>query len=151
MLDEEIDLIALSRSADEDFVSRFLRDHWAFQKRATVDPLDQTTIYKGQHVVWTVATISMFCAIVLLVVAMMSLYVVNSPRAKLGMVAAYTVLFGVSLALLTNARRAEVYGAAAAYAAVLVVFISGSVGGFQNEQCLVQLPGGYFKAVSCPS
>jgi hypothetical protein len=51
--------------------------------------------------------------------------------------------------LCTNARRAEVFAATAAYAAVLVVFVSGDLGGSKSEQCLVQLEGGAFKMVSC--
>ena len=150
MLKEADDLVALRKPADEDLFSKFLQDHWAFQKRNTVDPLDRTTIYKRRHIAWTVAAISMLCAAVLLVVAIVSLYVVNNPTAKLGMVAAYTVLFALSIALLTNAKRAEIYGAAAAYAAVLVVFISGDLGSSQPEQCMVQLSNGYFKATNCP-
>lgn len=150
MLKEADDLVALRKPADEDLFSKFLQDHWAFQKRNTVDPLDRTTIYKRRHIAWTVAAISMLCAAVLLVVAIVSLYVVNNPTAKLGMVAAYTVLFALSIALLTNAKRAEIYGAAAAYAAVLVVFISGNLGSSQPEQCMVQLSNGYFKATNCP-
>ncbi len=150
MLKEVDDLVAIGKPADEDPLSKLLRDHWPFQKRNTVDPLDRTTVYKGQHVAWTVAAISMLCAVVLLVVAIVSLYVVNNPTAKLGMVAAYTVLFALSIALLTNARRTEIYGVAAAYAAVLVVFVSGNLGSSQPEQCMVQLSNGYFKVASCP-
>jgi hypothetical protein len=128
MLKEVDDLVALRKPGDEDILSKLLQDHWAFQKRKTVDPLDRTTVYKGEHVAWAVAAINMLCAIVLLVVAIISLYVVDNPTAKLGMVVAYTVLFALSTALLTNARRAEIYGASAAYAAVLVVFISGNFG-----------------------
>jgi hypothetical protein len=150
MLKEVDDLIALRKPMEEDLLSKLLQDHWAFQKRNTVDPLDRTTVYKGRHVTWTVAAISMLCAAVLLVVAIVTLYIVNNPTAKLGMVAAYTILFALSIALLTNASRAEIYGAAAAYAAVLVVFISGSLGSSQPEQCMVQLSNGYFKVVNCP-
>jgi hypothetical protein len=150
MLKEVDDLVAMGKPADEDLLSKLLQDHWPFQKRNTVDPLDRTTVYKGQHVAWTVAAISMLCAAVLLVVAIVSLYIVNSPTAKLGMVTAYTILFALSIALLTNAKRAEIYGAAAAYAAVLVVFISGNLGSSQPEQCMVQLSNGYFKTINCP-
>jgi hypothetical protein len=44
------------------------------------------------------------------------------------MVALFTALFAVVVGLLTSARRAEVFGATAAYAAVLVVYVSGSLG-----------------------
>jgi hypothetical protein len=128
MLKEADDLVTLRKPGNEDILSKLLQDHWAFQKRNTVDPVDRTTVYKGQHVAWTVAVINMLCAAVLLVVAIISLYVVNNPTAKLGMVVTYTILFALSIALLTNARRGEIYGASAAYAAVLVVFISGNFG-----------------------
>lgn len=128
MLREADDLVALRRPADEDMLSKLLQDHWAFQTRKTTDPLDRTTIYKGQHITQIVAAISIIFAAVLLVVAIISLYIVNDPTTKLGLVVAYTFVFALSIALLTNARRVEIYGAAAAYAAVLVVFISGTIG-----------------------
>jgi hypothetical protein len=56
----------------------------------------------------------------------------------------------MSVALCTNARKAEVFAATAAYAAVLVVFVSGDLGGTKTEQCLIQLEGGILKAVNCP-
>jgi hypothetical protein len=43
----------------------------------------------------------------------------------LGLIALFTVLFAVTIRLVTNASRSEIFGACAAYAAVLVVFISG--------------------------
>jgi hypothetical protein len=132
MLKVADDLVALRKPADEDLLSRFLQDRWVFQKSETLNPLDRTTVYKGQHVTKTVAAISTVCAIILLVVAMVSLYVVTNPTTKLAMVTAFTVLFALSIALLTNAKRTGVYGATAAYAAVLVVFISGNLGNFQS-------------------
>ena len=38
----------------------------------------------------------------------------------------FTVIFAGSVGLLTSASRAEVFAATAAYAAVLVVFVSGN-------------------------
>lgn len=127
MLKEADDLVALRKPVDEDMLSKLLQDHWAFQSRRTTDPLDRTTVYKGQHITQIVAAISILFAAILLVVAIISLYVVNDPTTKLGLVVAYTFVFALSIALLTNARRVEIYGAAAAYAAVLVVFISGNL------------------------
>lgn len=148
---DKSDLIALRRTAEEDVLSQLLQNHWAFQKRKTSDPLDRTTIYKNRHVVRTVATISMIIAAILLISAILSLHVVSSSKAKLGLVAMYTLLFALSVALLTNARRAEVFAATAAYAAVLVVFISGDLGGTRADQCLIQLDNGIFKTIKCPS
>ncbi|OAG07077.1 uncharacterized protein CC84DRAFT_1216081 [Paraphaeosphaeria sporulosa] len=149
-LEDKFDLVALRRGEEEDQLSRLLQHHWMFQERKTDDPFDRTTIYKHHHVVRTVAAISMTLAAILLIVAIISLYSVSNPKAKLGLVAMYTFLFAVSVALLTNARRAEVFAATAAYAAVLVVFVSGDIGGVKEEQCLVQLENGIFKMIRCP-
>ena len=42
---------------------------------------------------------------------------------------AFTILFCTSMSVLTRASRHELFAASAAYAAVLVVFVSNSVGG----------------------
>jgi hypothetical protein len=58
------------------------------------------------------------------------LAILNSSRWKirLGMVALFTAFFAGVVGLLTNARRAETFASSAAYAAVLVVYVSGSLG-----------------------
>lgn len=63
----------------------------------------------------------------LLVGSIIGLYFVHSNGVRLGMIAAFTILFTLSMALFTNARRAETFAATAAYAAVLVVFVSGNL------------------------
>jgi hypothetical protein len=60
--------------------------------------------------------------------AIVSLYLVTNPNVQLGLIALFTSLFAATLALLTNAKLVEMFGATAAYAAVLVVFISGNLG-----------------------
>jgi hypothetical protein len=52
----------------------------------------------------------------------------SSWKIRLGMVALFTAFFAVLVGLLTNARRAEIFASTAAYAAVLVVYVSGSLG-----------------------
>jgi hypothetical protein len=66
-------------------------------------------------------------AIVFLIGAIVGLYWVSNPRIKLGILSGLTVAFAGTLALFTNARRQDVFAATAAYAAVLVVFISGNL------------------------
>jgi hypothetical protein len=119
-LNEERDLLMLATPVEEDYLSLFLRNYWPFQKRRTQDPLDRTAIYKNSHIVRTVSALNMLLAAILLIGAIVNLYYVSSPKAKLGLVAMYTALFALSVALLTTAKRAEVFAAAAAYAAVLV-------------------------------
>lgn len=112
-----------------------------------------TPRYTNQYVVWAVSGISLLLAAILLVGAIASLYAVHNPKAKLGMIGAYTLLFAFSLVILTNARTSEVFEATAAYAAVLVVFVSGDLGRPKGVggQCLLQIGEGIFKSIPCPS
>ena len=43
------------------------------------------------------------------------------------------MLFAICVGWLTNARRDQIFAATAAYAAVLVVFVSGTLGGASNS------------------
>jgi hypothetical protein len=65
---------------------------------------------------------------VLLIGAIIGLYIITDPKRRLIMIGSFTVLFALSVGLLANARRAEVFAGTAAYAAVLVVFVSGDLG-----------------------
>ena len=67
-------------------------------------------------------------AAVLLFGAVLNLYYVTSERKRLGLVVGYTVIFAVCVGLVTTARRVEIFAACSAYAAVLVVFVSGNLG-----------------------
>jgi hypothetical protein len=58
-----------------------------------------------------------------------SLYFITDPAARLGIISAWTIAFGLSLRFLTSAKRAEIFASSAAFAAVLVVFVSGDLGG----------------------
>lgn len=149
-LEDKRDLVALQKPAEGDPLSRFLRDHWLLQKiHKGADPLDRTTIYKNSDIVRTVSGFNLVLAAILLIGAIVNLYLVSSPKAKLGLISTYTLLFALGMVLCTNARRAEIFAATAAYAAVLVVFVSGDLGGSRSEQCLVQLDG-IWKRVRCP-
>lgn len=125
---------------------------------STVEDLfRRTSIYKNTHITRTVALLDLLLAAVLLIGAIANLYFVTKQAAKLGLIAMYTILFAASVTLCTNARRAEVFAATAAYAAVLVVFVSGELGGggaggsgSVSEQCLIQLEGAIWKVVKCP-
>ncbi|KAL4922949.1 uncharacterized protein BDV17DRAFT_296822 [Aspergillus undulatus] len=118
LLNDPQDLVALRVPIDEDVLSRFLQDHWPFP----------FIIFQERHVIIVVATISVIASATLLIGAIVSLYIVQEARARLAMIACFTALFATSVAMMTNARRAELFAATAAYAAVLVVFVSGSLG-----------------------
>lgn len=83
-----------------------------------------------------VALINILVASVLIIGAVVSLYKLRTQAdaVRLGMISAFTALFSISLALLTNAKRAEIFAATAAYTTVLVVFVSGDLGNNYNME-----------------
>jgi len=150
-LEDKVELVALRKAIEDDPLSKLLQDNWAFQKRAATDPFDRTTIYKSKYVVRTVAAIAMVIATLLLIGATVGLSLVSDTRARLGMIAVFTLLFALSMVLLTNAKKAEIYTATAAYAAVLVVFVSGDLGDSGNDRCFIQLADRLLTQIKCPS
>ncbi|KAE8854313.1 hypothetical protein PTNB29_09669 [Pyrenophora teres f. teres] len=135
---------------DYDFLSRTLRDYWFSKKKPSDERPDDTLLYEDKNIVRFVAVLSMLLAATLLVGAVVSLYFVENEKVKLALIAIYTALFAASVKSCTDAKRAEVFAATAAYAAVLVVFVSGDLGGSNGGQCMVQLEGGIWKTVGCP-
>lgn len=107
-------------------LSRVDQDYWFLEgKRPRIR--GNTRYIHLRHVARTVAVLSTIVAAVELIGAITGLYFVTNQSARLGMIAAFTMMFGLSLRLLTNAKRADIYGSSAAYAAVLQVFVSGNL------------------------
>jgi uncharacterized membrane protein len=122
MLEDETDLAALRPPRDVDALSRLIRNYWPFHGKALTET---TQHFLESRVQFVVIVISTLFAAILLIGAITSLYFVQKPGAKLGLLAGFTSLFAASVGGLTNAKRQEVFAASAAYAAVLVVFVSG--------------------------
>jgi hypothetical protein len=55
------------------------------------------------------------------------LYLVTNDRIRFALIAIFISLFAVAVSVLSDARRPEMFAATAAYAAVLVVFVSGDL------------------------
>ncbi|KAK8109230.1 hypothetical protein PG984_015031 [Apiospora sp. TS-2023a] len=132
--DDHNALAALRVPDQHDRMSQFAENHLGrlFRDKSTPrhDNGDPRVAFVSERSIATfVSYFSTVLAAVLLFGAILILYNVQSPNVKLGLVTLFTVLFAASAGLLTNARRAEVYGTTAAYAAVLVVFVSGNLGG----------------------
>jgi hypothetical protein len=128
ILDDTKDLASLRAPFDTDPLSRLLRDHWPFRGKPYPDTRDMTQHFLESHVKWAVIVITTIVAAILLIGAIAGLYFVEQPEAKLGMIGGLTTLFAVSISSLKSAKRQEVFAASAAYAAVLVVFVSGDLG-----------------------
>lgn len=129
--EEHNDLVALRPAKGEDRLSQFLRDHcshWMKKRREPHrQPWDRLYYLPETRISKAVGALSILMAGVLLVGAIISLYFVTGPAARLGLLTMWTVLFAFSVSVLSTARRSELFAATAAYAAVLVVFVSGNL------------------------
>ncbi|TVY18730.1 hypothetical protein LARI1_G002861 [Lachnellula arida] len=123
MYDNVHDLVALRVPADQDRLSSFIQNNFSLLFQ-TSSPDGATTYISERSVSHFVAIFSTVLAAIMLFGAIISLYIVKNPHALLGMLSGWTVLFAACVGLLTNARRDQIFGATAAYAAVLVVFIT---------------------------
>ncbi|RDL30108.1 uncharacterized protein BP5553_10386 [Venustampulla echinocandica] len=124
------DLVALRVPVDQDRLSDFI------QKNFGVFFKTSHGSGGGAQILISHATLSMFSTILSLILAsillfgaIISLSIIGSKPVLLGMLCFWTVLFAACVGLLTDAKRDQVFAATAAYAAVLVVFISGNLGG----------------------
>ena len=73
--------------------------------------------------------ISIVVASILLIGSILALYFVTDPNWRLALVIVFIVLFASCIAGSTGASRDSIFAATAAYTAVLVVFVSGNLGG----------------------
>lgn len=70
--------------------------------------------YHERSISAATAIITILIAAFLLVGPITGLYFVANDAAKLGMLAAFTALFALSIGLMTNAKRAEIFASTAA-------------------------------------
>ena len=126
ILDNEEDLVALVAPTSQDRLTLFILEHfrWLFVS-GRVTPAG-TAYVNARNLARLVSLLSTILAASLLVGAIMSLNYAPNQDVRMAILALFTAAFAGTVALLTSAGRAEVFAATAAYAAVLVVFITGS-------------------------
>jgi hypothetical protein len=133
ILEHKADLMALRRVPAEDRLTKILRIYFPLFFSARKPGMNGRVIYISERKIDIfVNGIIIFLAAAFLFGAICTLYYVQGVRMTLGLVTGYTMAFAMSIGLLTNARRAEIFGFCAAYAAVLVVFVSGNLGNGKN-------------------
>ncbi|KAJ0110165.1 hypothetical protein J7T55_000597 [Diaporthe amygdali] len=139
------DYVSLSKPTEPDVLTNLLRTrlprifrtkpppllplHHAGRPQPTISHLSpaQMKYYSYERVRLTASFITTLAAAILLFVPIYTLYNTSKsqPSLTLALIAMFTVIFAGSLAVMTTASRSEIFGACAAYSAVLVVFISG--------------------------
>lgn len=125
ILENEQDLLAIKSATDTDLVSQLLQDHWPSRGKQ-FNSSHSTAHFEEKHVTRAVAAMSTIIAAGLLIGSIAILNKVSDPGRRIGWIAGITLLFALSITVLTNARRVEIFAARAAYVAVLVVFVSGN-------------------------
>jgi hypothetical protein len=113
------------------------RKQYLFCSPETRAKADQHTIlYSKNRIDALVTTIITLMILFLLIIPIYVLWHLENGRASasavtIGVLLVFTLMFSAVLSLFTRARRHEILGAAAAYCAVLVVFLSnvGQTGG----------------------
>lgn len=123
-LDDEGDLVSLGAPIETDMLFKTLRAYWPGKEEVSRDGIHRISRFEERSITIAVALINIVIAIILLVGSITSLYFVSSPAAILSMISAFTIAFALSVGLMTNAKRAEIFAGSAAFAAVLVVFVS---------------------------
>jgi hypothetical protein len=74
-----------------------------------------------------VTSLSITIAAFLLACPIVVLYFVTNPNARLALVITFIIFFALGLSVTTSANRDAIFAGTAAYAAVLVVFVSGDL------------------------
>ncbi|KAH6616830.1 hypothetical protein C7974DRAFT_53138 [Boeremia exigua] len=121
------DMVLLKHPEHRDRLTSFVEKHmpiFFISERSN----DDMAFVSQRSISRFVTIVSIVLSIVLLFSAIVALYLVSSPAKKLVILGLYVVLFASSVGLLTTAKKTEIFAATAAYAAVLVVFVSGSLG-----------------------
>lgn len=120
----EYDLVALDPQSPSDPFSLWTREkliphyHWYFgrklKKSVPWAPDSGVAEYAESGIQLAVNVISTVVSCLCPVLSIVVLYYVQSMNARLGIVAAFTAIFSSSLALLTGAKRVEIFAATSA-------------------------------------
>ena len=123
------DIISLTPGPNREAFSRFLisKLSWVFLSSEARQEQRQTgfTILSDNRVRRTTRVVAVVLASILPVLSIVILYYVHPTNIRIGLIVVFSTLFSAVVALVSDARNVEVMAGTAAYAAVLVVFVSG--------------------------
>ena len=113
----ESDLVALHTPPDQDRLTIFLQNYagYYFSGKKSDQHWEGINYFPDKTVHLVVSVVGIFITATLLIGAIVALYFAANEGLKLGLIALFTTIFAAGIGLLTNARKAEVYAATAAY------------------------------------
>jgi hypothetical protein len=116
------DLLSLRRRAESDTFSKWVSEKLLppyhrylgrFIHKKTPDQYNEVK-YKDSAVLKTASMLATTLVALLIIAPVAILYKISSMEARLGVMAAFTVLFSLCITGLTNAKRGEIFAATAA-------------------------------------
>ncbi|KAI0975149.1 hypothetical protein F4678DRAFT_318818 [Xylaria arbuscula] len=130
------ELVCLKPNKSDSLVTRFLTNkivtsyHYIvghhFRKPDALD-IHQNTVYYSQNGIIRLSMLfGTVLASVLLVGSIVILYSLRTMPTRLTLIGVFTAMFSLGLGIFTNGRIIEIFSATAAFAAVQVVFVSGT-------------------------
>ncbi|KAF8543351.1 hypothetical protein BDD12DRAFT_234760 [Trichophaea hybrida] len=132
-LNDPADLVALSSTADSGVLD-WLVESGLYKagygklienpRRHLITDDENIMLFSNSRIETLARCLTAFLATIILSLPVVLLYFFNQPLVKLLIILVSTFIFSLAIAVLTRARKAEVFAATAAYGAVLVVFVS---------------------------
>ncbi|KAH7381374.1 hypothetical protein DE146DRAFT_793337 [Phaeosphaeria sp. MPI-PUGE-AT-0046c] len=135
------DLIAIKRHRGHNLASRTIADFWVkvwrrmifWRTTAPSSGMYANTIHYSDSTLTKLGEVlGTMCASTLPVLAIVTLYYVQSMGRRLAAIAVFTSIFSAVLGIFSNGRRIEIFAATAGFAAVQVVFV-GTVPSINSE------------------
>jgi hypothetical protein len=120
----EHDLVSVKDTMDADIFTEWVSErlvpsfHWVigkhFKEPVSWDPASGVSWYSEARVKVVLDVFGTVISSLFPVVSIVALYSVNTMPARLGTIAAFTAVFSLCLALMTRARRVEIFAATTA-------------------------------------
>ena len=125
------DMISLTPDPHREAFSRFLANKLGRLFLSSEEKQEERqkgfTSFSDHRVRTTTRVVAVVLSSILPVLSIVILYYVHSTNIHIGLIIVFSTLFSGVVALVSDARNVEVMAATAAYAAVLVVFVSGNL------------------------
>ena len=125
------DTISLTPSPTRDAFSRFIANHLTWHLMSSKEKQEArrtgSYVFSDDRIRRTTRIVAVVLASILPVLSIVFLYYVHPTNIRIGLIIVFSTLFSAVVALVSDARNVEVMAATAAYAAVLVVFVSGNL------------------------
>ena len=122
-----LDLIKILPYPNKEVFSRFLVDRFGVYFLSSSEKGKIIGVFSDHHIRRITRVVAVVLSSILPILSIVILYLVHSTNIHIGLIVIFSSVFSGVVALVSDARNVEIIAATAAYAAVLVVFVSGNL------------------------